>query len=620
MTGLTVSGRWFEDAHGCKVLLRGINLGGSSKLPYGVVPPHLHESEGSFVGRPFPLEEADEHFARLQAWGFNCVRLLTTWEAIEREAPGKYDVEYLDYFEKLVERAGAYGLWVFIDPHQDVWSRWTGGDGAPRWTLERVGFNVENLDRSDAALTMGERFPHYEIMSWPNNWARLACSTMFTLFFAGDRFAPQVQVSGYSVQEFLQSHFIGALEQVAKRLAKYSHVLGYGTMNEPSKGYIGIDKLSDSLTVYNTAARLTGFESLYVPAGFSCEVPFVTRVGLQQVNTGTVVLNSKKHNAWQQADADIWRQNGVWDIDGSGNPRLLRDSYFAGVSFFAECVRPFALRYAHALHKIHPHSIVFIEGEPGAREPLNWSSGIPVVNASHWYDLLTLLTKKYDPEAALIWGEEGTVSGKEAVKDSFAQQIAALVADSEQNLSGAPTLVGEFGLPFDMHNGAGYASGDFSAQEQAMTCYFDALDSNLVHSALWNYTADNSNEWGDGWNGEDLSIFSRDQQENKADLNSGGRGVRGFCRPTMRAVAGIPKKQFFEMQSGLFEFEMDAFPTENKKSEFFVPHLQYPDGFTAAVTSGVCEYNAQSQILTWKNANSGKQKLTLERKGACGKL
>ena len=66
---ITTSGPWFTDEHGRTLILRGVNLGGSSKVP--VRPDgatYLREGffdhrDVSFVGRPFPLEEADEHFA-----------------------------------------------------------------------------------------------------------------------------------------------------------------------------------------------------------------------------------------------------------------------------------------------------------------------------------------------------------------------------------------------------------------------------------------------------------------------------------------------------------------------------------------------------------------------------
>ena len=42
----------------------------------------------SFIDRPIPLSEADEHFGRLASCGFHFIRLLTTWEAVEHEGPG----------------------------------------------------------------------------------------------------------------------------------------------------------------------------------------------------------------------------------------------------------------------------------------------------------------------------------------------------------------------------------------------------------------------------------------------------------------------------------------------------------------------------------------------------
>ncbi|MEO0565680.1 MAG: cellulase family glycosylhydrolase, partial [Chloroflexota bacterium] len=243
-------GVWFKDDAGRTLLLRGVNVGGSSKLP---LTPNgatyrregFYEHRGvSFVGRPFPLEEADEHFARFQSWGMTFLRWLVPWEAVEHAGPGLYDTDYLDYLRAILEKANTYDIQVFIDPHQDAWSRWTGGDGAPGWTLEAVGMDLTKLYPTGAAITHQEHGDPYPRMIWPTNYYKFGAATMFTLFFAGDHLAPATTVDGTDLRTYLQTHYLNAYRKVAETLADLPNVVGFDTMNEPIRGYIETRDLS----------------------------------------------------------------------------------------------------------------------------------------------------------------------------------------------------------------------------------------------------------------------------------------------------------------------------------------------------------------------------------------
>ncbi len=246
--GVFASGSHFKDEHQRTLILRGVNLGGSSKVPARPETshelPHFYQHRDvSFVGRPFPLPEADEHFRRLRRWGLTLLRLVVPWEAIEHAGPGLYDEEYLQYLHQLVERAHRYGLQVVIDPHQDAWSRLSGGDGAPGWTFETAGLEVAHFHACAAALIhVFQRRPL--AMHWPVNYQRLAAMTMFTLFWAGSHFASALTVAGESIQTFLQRHYVGAFQRIARTLKDLPNVLGFGTMNEPSAGFIGLPNLA----------------------------------------------------------------------------------------------------------------------------------------------------------------------------------------------------------------------------------------------------------------------------------------------------------------------------------------------------------------------------------------
>ena len=602
---------WFRDEAGRTLLLRGVNLGGDSKVP--VIPDGAtHLAQGffdhrmvSFVGRPFPLSEAVEHLARLKSWGLTLLRFLVTWEAIEHAGPGLYDTEYLDYVEQVVQLAGDMGFTVFVDPQQDVWSRFTGGDGAPGWTLEAVGFDMTRFADTCAAIvhqTHGDPFSH---IIWPTNASRLASATMFTLFFGGSDFAPHLLVEGEPVQEYLQRHYVDAILQVVRRLKGKPGVLGYDTFNEPSHGYIGWKDLRAHDSLLRVDLQPTPLQSFALGDGLEQEVG-VWGTGLggarlqghRQLNTGHV-------RAWKEGRPCIWREHGVWTVDSEDVPQLLVPDYFSRVNgrevdFELDYLVPFIRRYADAVRAADPEALIFAEGEPQALPPKVGDRCSGFVSAPHWYDAVPLVLKRSDAWLGYDTVRNRIVLGPWAVRRSLAWQLSAIRQAGTERLHG-PTVVGEIGIPFDLRGGRAFRTGDYREEEALMDRSLRAVESSLCSATIWNYTATNTNERGDGWNGEDLSIWSPNQGRDTRVLDRGGRALRAVVRPYPVATAGEPLQLSYDMCRRVMRFTFRHDPGVILPTEIFVPPSQYPFGYKVWMTDGTFLKDDVGHVLTYRN-------------------
>lgn len=566
----------FVDESGRTLLLRGCNLGGDSKYP--AVPDGATHLPGSlkdpaavsFVGRPFPAEEADAHFARMQSWGFLFLRFVLTWEAVEHAGPGVYDESYLAYARKILKKAEEHGISVFIDVHQDVWSRWTGGDGAPAWTLEKLGIDLSLIGRTGAAIVRQEEESPAP-MVWPTNYNRYAAATMFTLFFAGSAYAPETLIDGEPAQEYLQSRCIAAMRHAFRRLKDCRAIVGWGPLNEPHAGFIGYRDLA---ALENCSLPLgpmpSAFQAMQAASGRAVSVPKYELGTLGVKRSGHAVLNPDGLSLFRDGFGCPWKQAGVWTDEG-GTPRLLdagRFSAFEGrpVSFADDFLKPFLKRFAAVLREVKPDALMFIEGIPHGEHP-SWTEadGAGFVNAFHWYDGAALVSKRYSPWFSVRTDTRTPVLGRKAVARSFSEQLADGVRWTKERMGGMPCLLGEFGLPFDLNGGKAFRTGDYSAHEEAFSAYCGAVDENLLHSTVWNYSASNDNARGDGWNGEDLSVFSRDAP------GDGARAAAGWRRPYPIATAGTPLSLRWDRRARRLEYRFRADPSVDAPTELYAP-------------------------------------------------
>ncbi|KAI8600681.1 glycoside hydrolase superfamily [Dissophora ornata] len=478
---------------------------------------------------------------------------------------GKYDVDYFEYLVKVFHKCKQYGFKCFIDPHQDVWSRFSGGSGAPLWTLYLAGLDPSCFPQTNAALVHNlyedpENFPK---MVWATNYNKLAAATMFTLFFAGSTFAPDCIVDQMNIQDYLQTHYIKSYMALAEYITAQNGieddvVIGYDTLNEPSAGWVG----TEDVTKFPHHQELkkdstpTPLQAMLLGQGFKQTVEFWVTTFFGPKRKGSKTIDPEGVTAWlskekrdekdkrfgwkrssnfPEADKCIWAHHGVWDIS---TQQVLEPEYFSKdpqtgekYDFDTRSFLPFCRRYAQAIRTIHKAAIIFLEPPvnelPPSLPPPHDDDDVAhfditsrVVYAPHWYDGLTLLNKRWNFFNVDYLGVKrgrypnyaaAVKIGEKAIKECFRTQLAYIKEEGQEAIGMHPTLIGEIGIPYDMNDGKSYKpNGNYKDQIKAMDANMYALESNHLNFTLWNYCPDNSHKWGDQWNGEDLSLWCKD--------------------------------------------------------------------------------------------------------------
>jgi hypothetical protein len=422
-SSITQRGRHFVDEHQRVVSLRGFNVSGGSKIPARPNALETLDDETwfdhrnvSFVGRPFPIEDARHHFGRLLTWGYPYVRFLLTWESLSHSGPSVSDLDpdFIDYVTSLMEIASDMGLKVVLCAHQDVFSRLSGGSGAPGWTLEAAGFDLRSLQQTgaayvqnveDANLKSGPSDPR-EVKGpfvWPSGYTKLAAATMATLFWAGEIFAWQHRLSAadgsdktVNIQEYLQTSYLEAFGALADRLGHLQAVLGFEVINEPHRGFVGLQAGTEGKSggsnrdgwnhwCYETDLHVGPFpsllQSLALGEGHRQEVPYYVKTWpFPTKKSHMTVIDPQGQGCWaetktesfdsaisrdkssstlkpQQSAECLWRRHGVWDWDDKSQRALVKNRTFfekdprpdyegRSIEWYKDCHAPFIVKFA----------------------------------------------------------------------------------------------------------------------------------------------------------------------------------------------------------------------------------------------------------------------------------
>jgi endoglycosylceramidase len=196
------------DSLGRQVLLRGVNL--NSLGDYYQASPEL----------PAVFELEPEFFEKMAAQGFNVVRLLLSWSALEPQRD-HIDQSYLARIGAAVDAAEANGIYVVLDMHQDAWGKFIatppgtlctpgtepaiGWDGAPQWATLTDGGDTCRQGSREFADAVSNAFRNF-----------------------------------YEDTDGIQGQLVKTWAALAREFATETAVAGYDLINEPH--FVAIDR------------------------------------------------------------------------------------------------------------------------------------------------------------------------------------------------------------------------------------------------------------------------------------------------------------------------------------------------------------------------------------------
>ena len=422
---------------------------------------------------------------------------------------------------------------------------------------------------------------------WPTNYSKFAVATMFTLFFAGEVFAPKALYSGSNEEFFgknighvLRTSHIRAYAHLMTKLKQLPNVLGVDPMNEPHPGYIGLPSLHyfNETTDLHLGYMPNALSSMALAAGVPTSVPYFSRSWPHPSKIArNDILNEDHITAWLPGASDIWQDERVFTISPAGNAELGPKgvSYFfnhpitgAPVDFESDFYVPFIRSFHRAVIGAvaggQAGTWLFVEPVPNLGPPVWTSSRSPEIKGEndficyspHWYDIralyekglsytvsfdvLSLASGSRNMLAHSYFGRPGLTKNYAANFRRFWDHLKTFRGDTA---TPTPILVGETGVPWDMNIQSAYSTGDIHYQLTMTDAILHAMEqSGALNWTFWNLTLSHSTlgtpqpvhnetsspfQSGDAWNSEDFSIVSSDPATTELPLrNYADTGIR----------------------------------------------------------------------------------------------
>jgi aryl-phospho-beta-D-glucosidase BglC (GH1 family) len=486
----------------------------------------------------------------------------------------------------------------------------------------------------------------FPLTNWfDNNFISWDIDRGYAAFYAGDEVMPKYKFNmdgkEASIKEYLQEGYIGSWEQIARKMKGRTNILGYDLVNEPVTGYVMLAVMAayfasdfDTAVIQNTLEKFVGpelakavermifllniiplipprdfFEELYLEqnkqdyqaaCGTSptpaCRAQYLTD---HKAEVDKLIADTKKQVRADYSADDI-------NFMGAINVNLNFTTYI--VDFYD--------RLSKRIVAIDPNAVIWLESSGGALDSITgvniWKppSIGQMVYSPHWYpDIYPFLGIGSPPREFSI---------EEWMIQDFLPPLQEGMAGVKDSFGPVPVVYGEFGTYFNYGGVEKERSTGYRISSQILDNYYEAYEKLFVGRMLWDFSVNNSYQYGDLWNYEDFSVlgpkggvYPTDKQAITGPDGSQYpvRGALAFERPVPHTLSGKPVEMhfysdyhYYDPQKGVpnpwREFYL-AFESKetNMPTEIYLPTVQYPDGFYVWLSDGWAQYDKANQMF-----------------------
>ncbi|MEI6580080.1 MAG: cellulase family glycosylhydrolase [Eubacteriales bacterium] len=250
----------------------------------------------------FDFEFDDAFFDKFKEKGFNILRLGFGWNVVEPK-PLKYNEDFLNAVGVILDKCAEKGVFVYLDIHQDCYSSFCYGNGAPAW-----------------ATLMDKYKPRPAKFVWAELYFRSkAVHRAFDNFWTNRQYNDTC----------LQDYYAGMWKHIADKFKDKPALFGFDFMNEPYPG-------KDGGKVFRKLV-------------YKCARVMLADRGIKRSKLISDALHKdRRMKVLDQLDAPIFNK-----ITSAGNELVKK--------FDIERYSPFLNKMTSAVRKVTDNGIVFID-------------------------------------------------------------------------------------------------------------------------------------------------------------------------------------------------------------------------------------------------------------------